>query len=139
MPESERSIKTRLGGDDFLYFDPAGTFETGRTFVRALLEVHVRGTSPARVVFGVWLLLPPNETRKTWEAWGNAPEYANLAVDGLLANGVPPWRDEVRDKPCHAAVRDPAHLPVIMSSSDPLLARVLTDQWPSEEILPSLP
>jgi len=65
--------------------------------------------------------------------------YADLTVEGLLANAIPPWRGELIDKGCVALVREVTQLPVISSSPNPLMAKVLTNQWARQEILPGLP
>ncbi len=57
-------------------------------------------------------------------------------MSGWLANAVPPWG--MLAAPVDLAVRDPEHTPYCVDSPEPLLAKVLHDQWPHDEILAHL-
>jgi hypothetical protein len=71
--------------------------------------------------FGVW-----------WQ-----PEYVGLRLDGVLAN-VLQARGLLAAR-VSLAVRDPEQTPYCTDSPDPLLSRVLTDQWPHAEVIDALP
>jgi hypothetical protein len=103
-------------------------------FVRCLLPVHLTGGY--RVTFGVWLAIHPDDLRRTYEVWWE-DTYADLRLDGRLANGLPGWG--LLGAPATAAVRDVDHTPYLVASTDPVLARVLTDEWPHEPVLAALP
>lgn len=99
-------------------------------FVRALLSVHL--TEGHQLTFGLWLAIDPSRFSEAVAAW-HAPDYADLRLDGWLANAIPPWG--LLAAPVHAVVRDPGHTPYCDSSTDPDLTAVLRDEWPHEAIL----
>jgi hypothetical protein len=103
-------------------------------FVRALLPVSLTGGHT--VTFGVWVGIDPRELQRVFAVWWT-PKYPGLRLDGHLANRIQPWG--LLAAPVSLAVRDPEHTPYCSSSPDPLLSRVLTGQWPHEEILDALP
>jgi hypothetical protein len=102
-------------------------------FVRASLEVRLSDHST--VTFGIWLSVHPEALQIAHEV-RDQPSYLALTVDGLLANAVPPWG--MLAAPVHAVVRDRRHPPYCESSSDPLLTRVLTHEWPTHTIVTAL-
>jgi hypothetical protein len=103
------------------------------SFMRSTLPVPLTGGH--RLDFGVWIRADPDVLDHAWAIW-HAPEYAELAVDGLLANELPGW--EVLGAPVTATVRRADELPYCTSSPDPALAGVLTREWPHAEVLPRL-
>jgi hypothetical protein len=104
------------------------------TFVRCLLPVHLAGGHT--ITFGVWLGVHPDDLQRPFAVWW-APEYVDLRLDGRLANALPGWG--LLGAPAQAAALNPDATPYIVSSGDPILARVLADEWPHDEILPGLP
>lgn len=100
------------------------------TFVRALLPVALEGD--ASVTFGVWLAIHPDELQRVFRVWWE-PEYADLVVDGWLANALPVWG--LLAAPVRAVVRNPDETPYCDTSSDEQLAAVLTREWPHELVL----
>lgn len=102
-------------------------------FVRALLPVRLDGDH--RVTFGVWLGIHPDQLQGVFAVWWE-PQYADLRLDGILANRIEPWG--LFPTPATATVRDPEHTPYIASSPDPLLEEVLTRTWPHEDVLAHL-
>jgi hypothetical protein len=102
-------------------------------FVRSSLEVRLSDHST--VTFGVWLSVHPAALQIAHEVW-DQPAYLALTIDGVLANAVPPWG--MLAAPVHAVVRDRRHTPYCESSSDPLLTRVLTHEWPTHTIVTAL-
>jgi hypothetical protein len=78
----------------------------------------------------------PDDPERAFSVW-TAPDYVDLRLDGRLANALPAW--DVFAAPATAVVRDPDHTPYIFSSSDEVLSRVCTEQWPHEDILAGLP
>lgn len=103
-------------------------------FVRALLPVGLDGGYT--VTFGVWLSVHPDDLQRAFRAWWE-PEYRSLVLDGLLANVLPVW--DALGLPVTASVIDPDATPYITASSDKLLADVLTQQWPHDELFDALP
>jgi hypothetical protein len=103
-------------------------------FVRALLPVRLTGGYT--VTFGVWAAIHPDDLQRAFAVWWE-PGYADLRLDGILANSVKPWG--LLYAPVSLEVRDPGHTPYCAASSDPELSRVLTDEWPHEDVLAALP
>jgi hypothetical protein len=87
---------------------------------------HLRG------VGGIY----PRDLQRAFAVWWQ-PEYAGLRLDGFLANAVQPWG--LLATPVSLVVRDPDQTPYCAGSPDPLLARVLTEQWPHADIIDALP
>lgn len=103
-------------------------------FVRALLPVRLTGGHA--VTFGVWVGVHPDDLKRAFETWW-APEYAQLQMDGRLANALPSW--DVFAVPVSLAVSDPDATPYCVASSDTELQAVLTDEWEHELVLAGLP
>lgn len=102
-------------------------------FVRALLPVALQ--DGYRVTFGVWVGIHPAELRSVFDAWWR-PEYRDLRLTGRLANAIPPWG--LLASPVDAEVHDDQHTPYCHRSDDPLLDRVLHDEWPHTLVLDAL-
>lgn len=103
-------------------------------FVRALLPVRLSGGYS--VTFGVWIGIDPSELQRVFEVWWK-PEYAQLKLNGHLANEVMPWgllRAHVT-----LGVRDPDQTPYCVSSADPGLNALLSEEWEHTEVLDALP
>lgn len=102
-------------------------------WVRAYIDVRLAGGG----TFGIatwleieWEALPP-----VLAAWEDPKAYPSLQIDGWLGNGLRYWgREETFGAPARATVLDPDQLPTISSSSDPLLARILGEEWPADEV-----
>jgi hypothetical protein len=120
VPDSERTWQA----PDMMQVDGVGSF------LRALLPVRLTGGY--RVTFGVWLLVHPDDLQRAFRVW-QEPDFVGFSVDGWLGNAVRPWG--LLGKPVHAQVRDPDQIPYIDTSTDPLVARVLAEEWPHEDIL----
>jgi hypothetical protein len=103
-------------------------------FVRALLPVRLTGGHT--LTFGVWVGIDPGELPRVFAIWWE-PQYADLRLDGALANRIQPWG--LLAAPVSLAVRDPGQTPYCSASLDPLFSRVLTNEWPHAEILDALP
>ena len=103
-------------------------------FVRALLPVRLTGGHT--VTFGVWVGVHPDDLERAFESWW-APEYAELRMDGLLANALPGW--QVLGAPVSLAVTDPDTTPYCVVSSDAGLSAVLTTTWDHDLVLADLP
>jgi hypothetical protein len=99
-------------------------------FVRALLPVHLTGGHT--ITYGVWLAINPAELRPTFSVWWE-PQYADLQLDGYLANALPRWG--LLRAPVHAVVRDIDETPYCVSSTDAELARVLAGEWDHDDFL----
>ena len=102
-------------------------------FVRVLLPVRLDGGY--QVTYGAWLGIHPDQLSSTFAVWWE-PEYADLRLDGILANRIEPWG--LFPTPATATVRDPDHTPYVTASPDPTLSDVLTRTWPHEEVLAHL-
>ena len=103
-------------------------------FVRALLPVSLTGGYS--VTFGVWLGVHPDDLQRAYQMWWST-EYPSLALDGRLANAVPPWG--LLGSRVRAVVRDPEHKPYCDSTPEPDLSAVLTQEWPHDTVLAVLP
>lgn len=60
-----------------------------------------------------------------------------LRLDGFMANALQPWG--LLAAPVSLVVRDPDQTPYCAESRDPLLSRVLTEQWPHAGIIDAMP
>lgn len=103
-------------------------------FVRCLLPVHLTGGYS--VTFGVWLAVPPEDLQRAFRIWWE-PEYRDLVLGGYLGNTLPVW--QLLGAPATADVRDVNETPYVTGSSDGALLRVLSEEWPHEELLAALP
>jgi hypothetical protein len=101
-------------------------------FVRVLVPVHLTGGY--KVTFGAWLGVHPDDLRRAYEVWPT-DDYSALALEGHLANMLPPWEAETIARPMTAAVRNTDEFPYAENSTDPFLQRVLTEEWPHELVL----
>lgn len=125
VPESERAERT-WGADPLLQVQGIGAF------VRVLLPIQLTGGFS--LTAGTWLAINPSMMRDVWELW-ETPAYAELVLDGYLANALPPWGDKVLGVPAVAAVRDPTQWPYVNRSDAPTLQTVLSREWPHDTIL----
>jgi hypothetical protein len=99
-------------------------------FVRVLFPIRLTGGFS--LTYGLRLEVSPADLRSTFDIWFD-PAYANLQLNGRLANPVLPWG--LLGAPVAAVVRDPDQTPYCASSSDETLNRVLTDEWDHEMVL----
>lgn len=96
------------------------------SFVRVLLPLHLDdGTS---LTYGAWLGVHPAEMTRAFAVWME-PAYADLHLEGFLANDIPPGG--VLGAEASALVRDEAHTPYLCSSTHPVLDRLLTGISPA--------
>jgi hypothetical protein len=65
------------------------------------------------------------------------PEYAGLRLNGRLENALRPWG--LLAAPVDLAVLNIDHTPYCVSSTDPDLANVLSQEWPHDDVLSTLP
>lgn len=101
-------------------------------FVRALLPIRLTGGYSLTV--GTWIAIDPSLMRAVWEDW-DTERYATLALDGFLANAIPPWGRDVLGAPAKIAVLDPAMNPRVVSSEAPLLHALISEEWGHDEVL----
>lgn len=101
-------------------------------FVRCLLPVTLR--NGPRIVIGLWLAISKADYRECRRVWDDNPKYQHLVVRGAVANVIDPWSDALG---CDvtAEVFDVESLPVITASADPLVHRMLTEQWDPDQVL----
>src|SRR4051794_38594783 len=102
-------------------------------FVRVLLPVRLTGGHLA--MFGVWLGVSPDDLQHAARVWWE-PEYADLVLEGEVANTLPMWG--LLSAPVRTLVRDPDETPYCESSSDPQLTKVLTEEWPHAQVLEAI-
>jgi hypothetical protein len=100
-------------------------------FLRVVMPVRL--TDGSVVDFGTWLEIHMEDFRKAWRAW-NVPEYADLEVQGYVDNKIAPW-GKIPHVLVKAVVRDVEEVPCLVSCDDPLVTRILEDEWPAQEIL----
>lgn len=103
-------------------------------FVRCLLPVRLSGGF--KVTFGVWLAVSPDDLQHAFRIWWE-PQYRDLRLHGFLGNRLPVWG--LLGAPAIAAVLHDDQTPYIVESPHDGLSRVLTEQWPHEELLAALP
>jgi hypothetical protein len=88
------------------------------------------------VTYGVWAGIHPGDLQRAYRIW-REPEYENLRLESALANPVPPGG--LLAAPVTPAVKDPGHAPYCVTSSDHMLSRVLSEEWPHKDMLERLP
>jgi hypothetical protein len=113
------------GDDPFLAIMDVGFF------LRVVLQVRLDDGS--RVDFGTWLEIPAEDFRTAWQTW-NFPEYADLAVEGYLANSIDPW-GRLPHVLIKATVRDVDEVPVLTSCPDLDVMRIIDGIWPRDAVL----
>ena len=128
IPEADRPART-WGNDVLMQVKDLGAF------VRILVPVHLAGGY--KVTFGAWLSVHPDDLRRAWEVW-TLPSYADLRLEGVLANMLPGWESETYVKPLAASVIDVEHVPYAVDSQDPFMRRVLQNEWPHEAVLTAI-
>jgi hypothetical protein len=103
-------------------------------FIRCLLPVHL--TEGFTVTFGLWLAVHPDDLQRAAKVWW-ASAYEELVLDGWLGNEVPPWG--LLSAPARARVLFPDQTPYVVESTDTMLSRVLSTNWPHDDVLTALP
>ena len=103
-------------------------------FVRALVPVRLTGGHT--VTYGAWIGIHPDDLQRAFRVWWK-PEHKDLRLNGVLANSIQPWG--LLAAPVSLAVRDAQQTPYCVSSLDPLLSRVMSEDWPHENVLQALP
>ena len=93
----------------------------------------VQLTDGFSVAFGTWLEIADEDFRHAWQIW-NAPEYADLAIEGYVANEIEPW-NPFPHAMVRAVVRDVEQVPYLATSDDPLFARILGETLPHADVL----
>ena len=125
VPVAEREART-WGNEALMQVQGVGAF------VRVLVPIHLTGGYT--VTFGAWLGVDPDDLGTAYEVWWT-DAYADLVIDGRLANMLPPWETETYGKPMQVAVRNRDEVPYAVSSIDEFLQTVLTKEWPHEDVL----
>ncbi|MEU8820771.1 DUF2199 domain-containing protein [Actinoplanes sp. NPDC048796] len=100
-------------------------------FVRCLMPVRLTGGGS--VTYSVWLKVDDDQLRHANAVW-SAPAYADLVLNGTVANAVRPW-PEMLGEAARAEVRDEGTLPYLAGAGGTLLSRVLTEQWDRDDVL----
>jgi len=111
--------------------DPFLAIKTIGFFLRVVLPVRLDDGS--WVDFGTWLEIHSEDFRTAWQTW-NAPEYADLVVEGYVANRIAPW-GEFPHVLVKAIVRDADEVPVLSSCPDPKVMAIIDGAWPRDEVL----
>ncbi len=120
----EPELLDTWGGDPFLAIKDVGFF------VRVLLPVKL--TDGFAVNFGTWLETDPESFRQAWRTW-NFPEYADLEIEGYVANRIEPW-GTLPHELVKATVREMEDVPFLTSCDDETVTRILTETWPHAEV-----
>lgn len=113
------------GGDPFLAIKNVGFF------VRVILPVKLTDGFSAHI--GTWLEVQAEDFRTAWQTW-NFPEYADLALEGYVANEMEPWK-KFPHALVKATVHDMAQVPYLTSSESEVFTRILTETWPHPDVL----
>jgi hypothetical protein len=111
--------------------DPFFAIKNVGFFVRVLLPVQL--TDGFSAAIGTWLEIDADDFRKAWQSW-NFPEYADLVIEGYVANAVAPW-GQFPHALVRAVVRDVDQVPYLASSDDPKISKILGETWPHPEVL----
>lgn len=101
-------------------------------FVRAQLPIKLTGGYS--LTYGVWVCVHPDDLQHAFKIWWS-PEYDDLRLAGYLANRIEPW--DVLGKPIEIAVRNSDQNPWCESSTDPVLASILSEEWDHTTVLPA--
>ena len=113
------------GDDPFLAIKNVGFF------LRVLMPVQL--TDGFSVNFGTWLEVHAEDFRNAWQVW-NFPEYAELEVQGYVANSIEPWK-QIPHALVRATVRDVVQVPYLTSSENQLVTKILGETWPHPDVL----
>ena len=103
-------------------------------FLRALLPVTLVGGDT--VTYGVWVAVSPEDLHHAFDVWW-APAYADLRIEGYVANRVEPWG--LLGAPVVLEVRDVDVTPYCVASPVEDLQEVLTREWAHDLVLGTLP
>lgn len=103
-------------------------------FVRCLMPVRLTGGGTLE--YSVWLRVTVEALRHASTIW-EAPEYADLRLEGTVANAIKPW-DDMLGAPARAEVRDPESIPWLVADEGTLMHRVLHDEWDRDDVLSRL-
>ena len=133
LPDKERTEGTWLNEPDPDRAVMMQVPDVG-AFVRCLLPVKLSGGY--QLHFGLWLEIHPDDVKRVFGQWWE-PTYGTLTFDGRLANRLPVW--DLYGTPASAKVVEEDETPYIVASESAELTRVLTDEWPHEDVLPALP
>ena len=105
-PERQSAV---WGNRNFQQADGVGAF------VRCLMPVALTGQ--ASVTYSVWLSVHPDQLQQAYADW-ETPAYADLKLDGVIANAVKPWPVRGRG-PRRGSRRRPPLTPAPISSMIP--------------------
>jgi hypothetical protein len=133
LPEQESTAGAWMSHDDANSSVMMQVPDVG-PFCRCLLPVQLDGGYS--VHFGVWIGIHPDDLQRAFAKWWSS-DYSTLEMDGYLANSLPGWG--CLGAPVHALVKDPESTPYIVASSDDVLAEVLQQDWPHDQVLGLLP
>ena len=125
VAQIEPELLDTWGGDPFLVIKTVGFF------VRVILPIQL--TDGFSVEFGTWLEIRDEDFRVAWKVW-NQPEYAELELEGYIANEIAPW-SPFPHAMIRAAVRDVNQVPYLVSSDAPLFTQMLGEVAPHAEVL----
>lgn len=104
------------------------------SFLRALLQVRLTGDHT--ITYGVWVRVDYDDLGRAASVW-TEPEYADLQMEGHLANAIEPWG--LADAPVVVGVLDTEHTPYVVDSPDEHMRAVLDLEWEHQQVLATLP
>jgi hypothetical protein len=103
-------------------------------FVRSLVAVQL--TDEHTVTYGVWIRADEATVHHAHAEW-HAATYSDLVINGRLANELAPW--EVHGAEVTARPRTTNEIPYVDFSTNSSMTAVLTQVWPHDLVLPTLP
>lgn len=56
-------------------------------------------------------------------------EYVELDLEGDIANAIPPWGQRIVGAHVHTEIRNPDAIPYVATSTDALVAEILSKDW----------
>ena len=89
------------------------------------------------VTYGVWVGVHPGDLQRAFRVWWE-PDYENLRLEGALCQLGPPMGAAGSPRQ-PGSEESGTHALLVARSSDPMLSRVLGEEWPHKDVLEALP
>jgi hypothetical protein len=103
-----------------------------RTYADVALDV-------GSVRFGLWLAVPDEVAELAIAAW-DTPDFADLRLEGTIANALPPWGESLLGARAVArASADPAADRPLVVGGDPVVESLLHQTWERAAIVAAIP
>ncbi len=124
--EIPETLLDTWGQDPFLAINTIGFF------VRVILPVKM--DDGFAVNYGTWLEVHAEDFRTAWQTW-NMPEYAELEMEGYLANKIEPW-GQFPHALTKVTVRNVDDVPIVTSSENADIQKFIDTEWKHSWALP---